>query len=37
MPVYDLAVLPPAIEVKGAAIFGSPTKTVLIREGDARW
>ena len=34
VPVYDLAALPPGHEVKGAAIFESPTTTVLIRDGE---
>ncbi len=34
VPVYDLAALPPGHEVKGAAIFESPTTTILIRAGE---
>ena len=34
VPVYDLDALPPGLEVKGAAIFESPTTTVLIRAGE---
>ncbi|HXJ81147.1 MAG TPA: hydantoinase/oxoprolinase family protein, partial [Candidatus Methylomirabilis sp.] len=34
VPVYDLGALPPGHEVKGAAIFESPTTTVLIRAGE---
>ena len=34
VPVYDLGALPPGFEVKGAAIFESPTTTVLIRAGE---
>jgi len=34
VPVYDLTALPPGHEVKGAAIFESPTTTVLIRAGE---
>ncbi|HEV8440355.1 MAG TPA: hydantoinase/oxoprolinase family protein [Methylomirabilota bacterium] len=34
LPVYDLASLAPGHEVKGAAIFESPTTTVLIRSGE---
>jgi N-methylhydantoinase A len=34
VPVYDLATLLPGHEVKGAAIFESPTTTILIRSGE---
>ena len=34
VPVYDLATLLPGHEVKGAAIFESPTTTILIRTGE---
>ena len=34
VPVYDLATLSPDHEVKGAALFESPTTTVLIRAGE---
>jgi N-methylhydantoinase A len=34
VPVYDRAALSPGYEVKGAAIFESPTTTVLIRAGE---
>jgi len=34
VPVYDLTTLLPGHEVKGAAIFESPTTTILIRSGE---
>jgi N-methylhydantoinase A/oxoprolinase/acetone carboxylase beta subunit len=34
VPVYDLAALLPGHEIKGAAIFESPTTTILIRAGE---
>jgi N-methylhydantoinase A len=33
-PVYDLDALPPGAEIKGPAIFESPTTTVVVREPD---
>ena len=34
VPVYKLDGLPPGLQVKGAAIFESPTTTVLIRQNE---
>jgi N-methylhydantoinase A len=34
VPVYKLDELPPGLQVKGAAIFESPTTTVLIRDNE---
>ena len=33
-PVYDLDALPPGAEIKGPAIFESPTTTVVVRDPD---
>jgi N-methylhydantoinase A len=34
VPVYDLDALPPGADVKGPAVFESPTTTVVIREAE---
>ncbi len=34
VPVYDLDALPPGAEIKGSAIFESPTTTVVVRDPD---